>query len=374
MSDNSILIIGAGPLGLSCALMLAGSGIRARVVDARPSPGQDGRMLALSEGSRQILARLHAWPEGATPIEHIHISQQGGFGRATLHAHDHGLAALGQVLPAADLAHHLLRACDAAGIAIEYGVRIASVTTDAHTAQAHCADGRVMEARLLVRAEGSVEETTRLIERDYQQDAILCSATPAKPHGQTAFERFTPQGPFALLPMGAGFSVVATAPRAQADALLALPDADFLAMLQNAFGSRVTLTQVGPRSRYPLKLRARREIAGQRVAWLGNAAQTLHPVAGQGFNLALRDAWSLASLIARHPEADPGGPDLLARFSASRRLDRASTIGFTDALIRVFANHDPLLNAARGVGLLGLAMIPPARDFLARRMMFGLRG
>lgn len=379
MSSPNILIVGAGPLGLSLALALRMQGIAARLVDARPAGAgaQDARVLALSEGSRQILQRLGAWPAGASAIEHIHISQQGGFGRTQLAARDYGLPALGYVLPAATLIASLHSACRAAGVEVEHGVSIAATDTEADSITATTHDQRTIEAQLIIRAEGAVgaaNDEHDITTRDYGQDAILCTARPAAPHRGVAFERFTPQGPFALLPLGADYSVVATVPHEESDALLAACDADFLAILQAAFGSRVMLQSIGPRQRYPLKLRYRKSVTAPRTVWLGNAAQTLHPVAGQGFNLALRDVGALVSLLASAPEADPGAAPVLARYEASRKLDRRGTIGFTDFLIRLFANHNPLLNAARGAGLLALDVLPPARDFVARRMMLGARG
>ena len=373
---NDILIIGAGPLGLSLALALKQSGRGARIVDARPAGAgtQDGRVLALSEGSRQILSRLLAFPAQATPIKHIHISQQGGFGRTRLDCSDYGLPALGYVARAADLIAALTDACRHAGIAVEHGVRIGSTQAATGEILATTAEGATLAAQLIIRAEGALGDDDEIASRDYRQDAILCTARPAKPHGGVAFERFTPQGPYALLPLGADYSVVATVPQDESDALLAASDEAFLARLEAAFGSRVALQSVGPRSRYPLRLRYRKSITAARTVWLGNAAQTLHPVAGQGFNLALRDVWALVSLLATQPDADPGAPALLARYEASRRLDRRGTIGFTDLLIRLFANRNPLLNAARGAGLLALDLLPPARDFVARRMMLGARG
>ena len=380
MSSPKILIVGAGPLGLSLALALRLQGVAARLVDARPAGAgtQDGRVLALSEGSHQILQRLGAWPAGASAIEHIHISQQGGFGRTQLAARDYDLAALGYVLPAATLIESLHTACHAAGIEVEHGVSIAATHSGQDDITATASDQGTSTAQLIIRAEGAVDAAdtadNHITTRDYGQDAILCTATPAAPHRGVAFERFTPQGPFALLPLGADYSVVATVPHAESDALLAASDADFLAILQAAFGSRVVLQSIGPRRRYPLKLRYRKSVTAPRTVWLGNAAQTLHPVAGQGFNLALRDVWALVSLLATKPDADPGAPALLAQYEASRRLDRRGTIGFTDLLIRLFANRNPLLNAARGAGLLALDLLPPARDFVARRMMLGARG
>jgi 2-octaprenyl-6-methoxyphenol hydroxylase len=165
---------------------------------------------------------------------------------------------------------------------------------------------------------------------------------------------------------------VLTCPTADSERIATLNDAGFLALLQERFGPRVTLSSVGPRLVYPLGLRVRRNPVGERAVWIGNAAQTLHPVAGQGFNLALRDIMELADTLT--DAVDPGDAALLARYAARRRLDRTGTVGFTDSLVRLFSNAIPPLLHARGVGLLALDLLPPVRGFLARRMMFGARG
>lgn len=377
--SQDVLIVGAGPLGCALALALHRFGISPRVVDARAGERADSRILALSEGSRQILSRLCSFPSRATSIARIHISQQGGFGRTLIDAKEYGLPALGHVLPAAALTEALREACERAGIAIEYGVNVGHIQAATDHAIAHVIEdnagneARTLRARLVIRAEGSVDDTADATTRDYQQDAIVCLARPDQPHGNLAFERFTASGPFALLPCGEAYSVVVTARRVEADALMAASDADFLATVNAAFSGRVSLQDAGPRARYPLTLRYRKTIAAERTVWLGNAAQTLHPVAGQGFNLALRDAWSLAEWV-NESRADPGSEALLARYAAGRRLDRCGTIGFTDALIRVFANDDPLLRVVRGAGLAALDCLPGLRRFVASRMMLGARG
>ncbi|MDD5298533.1 MAG: FAD-dependent monooxygenase, partial [Rhodocyclaceae bacterium] len=154
--------------------------------------------------------------------------------------------------------------------------------------------------------------------------------------------------------------------------LMAMDDATFLARLQEQFGERLHFVSVEPRFSYPLLLRYRPQPVGPRQAWLGNSAQTIHPVGGQGFNLALRDAWQLADTLLRNG-GDPGAPQLLHLYARRRSLDRRSTIGFTDLLVRTFSNANPLLAAGRGMGLFLLDVLPPLRDFVARRMMYGAR-
>lgn len=225
-----------------------------------------------------------------------------------------------------------------------------------------------------------------MLEHDYGQHALIADIGVAGGHRHTAFERFTPQGPVALLPKGDGYALVHVARPETTDELLALDDKAYLARLQAHIGGRARLTSVGPRQRYPLVLRYRRSTIAQRIVWLGNAAQTLHPVAGQGFNLALRDVWALAeTLLHARDEAmqrsansagapfDAGAPHILATYASGRGLDRLGTIRFTDTLVRVFSNDFAPLRHARGAALFALELLPPLRNFIARRMLFGAR-
>lgn len=372
-----IAIIGGGPAGMALALALAKHGVAAQIFDARPrgAARDDKRILALSHGSRQILEWLGVWPQiAATRIDSIHVSQRGGLGRTRLTAREEGVPALGYVAAAASVGAALDDALAAAQTPFRAKTRVEKVDSFADEVRLHTDDGKAsVPARLVVYAEGAIQadDATGTVTRDYDQQAVICTATPATPHRNLAYERFTPQGPLALLPFGTELAVVYTCPSAQAAALAALPDAEFLARLQEHFGSRLAFTAVSPRHVFPLVLRYRKSPVGPRSVWLGNAAQTLHPVAGQGFNLALRDTWELARTLA--DAADPGDPAVLVRYARARRLDRRGVIGFTDTLIRVFASDDPLLRHARGLGLLALDLLPPVRSFVARRMQFGAR-
>lgn len=381
MQSSDILIVGAGPAGMALGVALAQIGRAPQIVDARAAGAalDDKRILALSHGSRQILQRLGVWARiEATPIRSIHVSQQGGFGRALLHAEDYAVDALGHVAAASSLAGALAERLAQLGVAVRHDCEVTGIAAGAQdVVVSHGApDAQPYAARLVALAEGAVaaDDGGAVVVRDYDQHAVICTATPARPHGGTAFERFTPRGPLALLPYGRDYAVVFTVPAAESEALLALDDAAFLAELQRCIGSRVELVALGARARYPLQLRYRREPVGLRTVWLGNAAQTLHPVAGQGFNLALRDIWDLAEVLAQaEPQDDPGSAALLARYAAARRLDRYGAIGFTDALIRIFANDMGPMRAARGAGLAALDLLPPLKHFLAKRMMFGAR-
>lgn len=355
-------IIGGGPAGMALALALHRGGVASRIVDARPrgAARNDARILALSHGSRLSLEMLGVWQDiPHTPITTIHVSHQGGLGRTVMRASEESVPALGYVLAAGDLAGALDQAISTAGIAYQDG------TPAPEQAQ----------ALLTVHAEGRIEDSENVRTRDYGQHAVICMAQPLAPQRGTAWERFTPAGPVALLPFNDKYAVVLTCPAADSEEIVALDEARFLALLQERFGPRVTMTSVAQRRVYPLGLRVRRNPVGERAVWIGNAAQTLHPVAGQGFNLALRDIMELAdTLTAVNGATDPGDPALLARYAARRRLDRAGTIGLTDGLVRLFSNAIPPLLHVRGAALLALDLFPPARSFLARRMMFGARG
>lgn len=358
---NKIAIVGGGPAGMALALALRRQGVASEIYDARTrgAAKNDRRILALSHGSRQTLESLSVWQRiPHTPIDNIHVSHQGGLGRTRIGAAEENVPALGYVLAAGALAAALDDALAQAGIAVHDEVTIAPACKP--------------DASLVVWAEGAVDAAAGVRTRDYRQHAVICTATPREPHHGTAWERFTPQGPVAALPYGDELAVVLTCAAGESARTAALPDAEFLALLQARFGSRVTFTAVTPRHAYPLGLRYREHAVGEREVWVGNAAQTLHPVAGQGFNLALRDIFELARILG--DAEDPGAPEVLVRYAAARRVDRRATIGFTDTLVRVFSNDNPLIHHARGAGLLAMDLLPPLRSFVARRMLFGARG
>ena len=380
-----IAIAGGGAAGLALALALHRHGLAANIFDAAPAGAGlgDKRILALSHGSAQTLDWLGVWSSlqhKAAPITHIHVSQQGGLGRTRISAAEQGVAALGYVCPAADLVAALLGAAQEKTIAIHHEHRVEEATAT-ETGVRFQAGNKEHTASLLAYAEGAVDNGPHLQQRDYGQHAITCAATLSTPHGGTAWERFTAHGPVALLPLATGedkqteVAVVYTCPTAEAEALQKLDDAAFLRQLNAQFNDRLTVSAASPRYRFPLGLRYRDSTVGLRQVWLGNAAQTLHPVAGQGYNLALRDIRDLARTLAEAgtQEGDLGTTTVLNRYAARRRLDRRSTIGFTDSLVRLFSNDHPLLHHARGAGLLALDLLPPLRSFVANRMMFGAR-
>ncbi|HMA11867.1 MAG TPA: FAD-dependent monooxygenase [Steroidobacteraceae bacterium] len=377
---NDVLIVGAGPVGAVCALALQQQGIFARVLEAQPADARaDSRTLALAHGSRLILERLGVWDklQDVTPITRIHISQRGALGVARLDAVEIGVPALGYVLPYAVLTVALKQALLDAGIAVEYGVAVDRIDSGAEVATLHTADGRTLAAPLVAVADGGRGDHAPVakFERDYDQMAVVCDVETELPHANQAFERFTPEGPAALLPKGKAYALVWTARSADAQRIAALPDGEFLAALQHHFGGRQGLfLRASPRKTFPLRLAYTGSEAADRVVRIGNAAQTLHPVAGQGFNIGLRDAWEMASLCGDTPHEALGNAAMLAAYARGRRTDVLAGLGFTDFLVRTFSNDFAPLRHARGLGLLALEALPPLKTFVARRMMFGARG
>jgi 2-octaprenyl-6-methoxyphenol hydroxylase len=377
-----ILIIGAGPVGMTLQLALAAGGQKSLLLDRRPQQSQqnDPRALALSHGARQLLEQINAWPtRAATPIETIHISQKGGFGRTLIDRADYQLAALGYVVRYRDLAAAL--ATQLSADALLDSVEILDITaTENHVTVSlrHAGVLRKIQATLLIHAEGTPGDDPAVKVSDYHQHAVIAEITPQPGHQHRAWERFTPDGPLALLPLGNEYSVVFTLPPAKADAVMAMDDANFTAALQSQFGTRMGFTKPGPRSRFPLFLRMREKLAQGNEIWIGNAAQTLHPVSGQGFNLGIRDAWQLSEILLKNGvdrdlKGVPRWDSSLTTYAASRRLDRQGSAFFTDQIVRAFSNDFGPLKLARGLGLLALDICPPARHFVAKRMIWGAR-
>jgi 2-octaprenyl-6-methoxyphenol hydroxylase len=377
---NEILVVGAGPVGAVCALALRQFDVPVRVVEAQVEDARgDSRTLALAQGARLILERLGVWGRLAqiTPITRIHISQRGALGATRLDAQEIGVPALGYVLSYAELTAALKQALHAADVEVAYGVAVEGVDAGAAAATVRTADGQARATALAVIADGGRGGTALppWIDVEYDQAAVVCEVRTELPHAGQAYERFTPMGPAALLPKGDRYALVWTAPRADAERIAALPDDTFLAELYRHFGGRQGLfVEAGPRKTFPLRLAYTGSAARDHVVRIGNAAQTLHPVAGQGFNIGLRDAWELASLCADTAPEARGSAAMLAAYARGRRADVLGGLGFTDFLVRVFSNDDPLARHARGLGLIALEALPPLKTFVARRMMFGARG
>jgi 2-octaprenyl-6-methoxyphenol hydroxylase len=383
-----IAIVGGGMVGASLAVALAPLGLKIALIEAIPhdsatQPSFDERTTALSNGSRRILETLGVWPAvatAATPIRKIHVSDQGRFGFARIDAAEQGLAAMGYVVPNRALGQALWTRLPAgAGMQVYCPAQVSRIQAgeDAVTLEITQAGAPVaITARLVVAADG-VQSAVRgafgvaAEVRDYEQTAVITTVLPQRFHDHVAYERFTGSGPLALLPLEGGrCALVLTLSRAMADSALAWSDQEFLAELQRRFGFRLgRFLKVGRRVPYPLSLTRAAHTSAARCAIIGNAAQGLHPVAGMGFNLGLRDVASLAELIAeRRQEAafDAGTPGLLAEYDAWRAADRGGVIAFTDGLIRLFASPSGVVRRLRSAGLLAFDLLPPAKAALSR--------
>jgi len=346
-AEVDVLIRGAGPVGCALALALQGSRLRVSLFDpsfAQPIKGF--RPIALSYASRLILERVGAWPAlAATPIETVLVTQQGGFGRTRLEARDAGVPALGYVTEYAPLLEALRKRVEEARV--EIAQQPATPLCEVH-------------------AEGSAADAQ---EKRYSHDALVTRVQLAEPAGTTAHERFTPEGPLALLPHAGRFALIWSASPERVRRLAEMPAEAFLAELASATGRLPAPVAVEQRMVRPLTLRVRPARIAERAVYIGNAAQTLHPVAGQGLNLGLRDAWELAQILRAAP--DPGDAATLARYSARRRLDAAATVRVTDLLARAFLGPGRLARSARGAALTLLDVLPMPRRFFARRMIYG---
>ena len=383
--NHDIAIIGGGPVGAALALALRGSKLKVCVLEARPAnaASSDARALALSYGSRLLLARLGVWDalRDVSDIRTIHISQRQSFGRAVLHAAGLNVPELGYVLPYPALQDALTDALKCSDVASIYGASVTQLHGDTDSATiAYQQDGNEhsLHARLAVVADGGklLAQQFPPEVHDYGQSALITHITCSEPQPDTAFERFTPQGPLALLPFKEGYELVWTAPHQAAQEMLAWDDAKFLRELHQHFGDRVgEFLTVAKRTCFPLGLRrALQQTPMPHTVLLGNAAQTLHPVAGQGFNMGLRDAWELAQEILDAAPETLGSEAMLAAYRAHRRTDREAGIRFTDGLVRLFSNDLPLVSTGRAAALSALDCLPFVKKFVAKRMMFGANG
>lgn len=384
-----LLVAGGGMVGASLALALAPLGLRVALVEAEPLPadaparGGDDRSIALANGSTRVFAALGVWEamrREATPIRRIHVSERGRFGAARIDAAAQNLAALGWVVPQHTIAGALRTALRRHPGIVTIAPATAESTTlerDARTLQVRTADDeRELRGRLLVAADGAGSALRSAAgidaERwDYQQVAIVSTLTAQKFHDHVAYERFTPEGPIALLPLADGrCGLVWTRSPTDAEATLGLDDRAFIEAFQQSFGMRLgRFLQVGPRRAWPLAMTRAERHTGPRLALVGNAAQGLHPVAGQGFNLGLRDAVSLAETIVDLREEgilDAGDEQLLDRYRAWREQDSGRISAFTDGLVRLFGSPLGSVRTLRGLGLLAFDAMPPAKDALAR--------
>jgi 2-octaprenyl-6-methoxyphenol hydroxylase len=386
-----VAICGGGLVGASLALALRGLELDVRLIEAFPvdsasQPSFDERTTALGNGSRRIFESLGVWGAmagHAAQIRDIHVSDAGRFGFARLEASEFGQEALGYVVPNRVIGRALWQALRASDdIRVQVPARVESATFDDGNATLTVDAGGVkslLAPRLVVAADGAhsavrdaagLEATTT----DYRQTAIVCSLRTDQPPDGIAYERFTRDGPMALLPLQAPWRALVWAVATEdAPALLALSPTEFMARWQRGFGFRAgRAREVGARGSYPLTLTRAERVTAPRCVLLGNASQALHPVAGQGFNLALRDAAVLAEVLAaglrgtRAAERDAGDRALLDRFASARSGDRSAMLGFTDGLVRLFSSRKPGMAPLRDAGLLLFDVLPPAKRALSR--------
>ena len=395
--EADVLIVGGGLAGSTLAHALALTPLTTVLVEARdPSqleqPSFDGRATALANGSQRILASLGLWEKvaaDAEPIRSIHISECGRFGAARLNAQEEGVAALGYTLENRILGAALWRALDAAdGFTCLAPAKLSSLTVgdDRVEAEVTTASERLsIVAKVVVAADGANSQVRRELaiatyEDSYEQQALILNCATEIPHAGRAFERFTQDGAVAFLPLSADrVAVVWTLSHQEASRVAALEDEAFRRELQAAFGYRLgRITRTGSRVAYPLARLRSAAVIGSRAVLIGSAAVNLHPIAGQGFNLALRDVASLAESFTERLDGqrmadDPGSAEVLDRYQRWRERDQKRVAALTHGLIRLFGYGTWPLAASRGMGLMAFDLVPGAKAALARQTM-GLSG
>ncbi|BAN51173.1 2-octaprenyl-6-methoxyphenyl hydroxylase [Metapseudomonas resinovorans] len=387
MQRSQVAIIGGGLVGASLALALQ-EGARARgwkIVLIEPfapgdsfQPSYDARSSALSFGSRQIYERLGLWQaiaRRAEPILQIHVSDRGRFGAARLAALEEGVPALGYVVENAWLGQCLWQALDEDVVTWHCPAEVVGMQALEDGYRLTLNDETQLDCDLAVLADGGrsgLRERLGIGVRrtPYRQTALIANVSPLEAHRGQAFERFTDEGPMALLPLPENrCALIWSRPGDDAERLARLDERRFLDELQDNFGYRLgAFQQVGARHLYPLELVAAEEQVRSNLVVLGNAAHSLHPIAGQGYNLSLRDAQALAEALLASSKA-PGDFATLQGYLQRQRLDQNLTVGFSDQVTRLFSNAEPLLTAGRNLGLLGLDLLPPAKRWFARQAM-----
>ncbi|MFB5745440.1 2-octaprenyl-6-methoxyphenyl hydroxylase [Cedecea sp. S5-13] len=386
----SVIIVGGGMAGATLALAISTltrgklpvSLIEAVAPDSTAHPGFDARAIALAKGTCQQLDRIGIWPaiaDCATAIKTVHVSDRGHAGFVTLEAEDYQIDALGHVVELHDIGLRLFGLLrKAPGVTLHCPQRVASFSRNEHRVNVVLDNGVELQGNVLVAADGTRSKLAAQCgvtwqPQSYHQVAVIANVTTSEPHNGRAFERFTEHGPIAMLPMSDGRCSLVWCHALEARAEVeSWSEAEFCQQLQRAFGWRLgKITHAGVRHHYPLALTTASQTVSHRLALVGNAAQTLHPIAGQGFNLGLRDVMSLAEGLAQaHATGtDVGSFPVLAAWQQRRAADKAATIGVTDGLVQLFANRWAPLVAGRNLGLMAMEHFTPARDVLAQRTL-----
>jgi 2-octaprenyl-6-methoxyphenol hydroxylase len=382
-----VAIVGGGLVGLSLAAALAGSRLSVLAIEAEPppqpaAPRWDERNFALARASVLALGRLGVWPavEGeANPIRHVHVSTRGEFGAVRIHAREHALDALGHTVPArvlaAALEQHVARL---PGLTRLRPARVLGMAPGdaANRLDLDSADGRVqVEARVVVAADGTASTLRGLAgigteTTDYGQTALVTTLATARAHEDWAYERFTADGPIAALPLAGGRVGFIWSQADQAAArTAALDDQAFLAAAREAFGAKLGgFVRTGRRQPWKLARVQAERLVGERIVLVGNAAQTLHPIGAQGFNLGLRDALALAARVVAAVD-DPGAASVLALYAADRAADRDGTIGWSDGMVRLSSRQAPAVSALRSFGTLAVEHLPGIKHGFAQALM-----
>jgi 2-octaprenyl-6-methoxyphenol hydroxylase len=387
--DYDLLIVGGGLAGNCLALALKNSGLKIAIIEAQEremlqTAALGDRALALAAGTVDALKALNLWQgveHAATPIEQIHISDKGHFGKTRLSAQKENVTALGYVITARDLETHIAdQVAMAENVTVYCPARLMGLMADENAAFAslkHNDESLNFTAKLVVGADGGQSSVRQLLNidqqvSDYGQTALVTTIIASKPHKNVAYERFTSSGPLALLPMGTHhFAVVWTRTTEEAEALMLGSEVNFTEQLQQCFGWRLgKLNITRPRREFPLSLIRAEAMISKRAVIIGNAAHQLHPVAGQGFNLGLRDVIVLAEMVQKQNETgDIGATEFLKHYAQIRQADQSRTINFTDTVVRLFSNEWLALAAVRNVGLALLDVLPFAKTILARHAM-----
>jgi len=392
-ADYDVVIAGGGLAGNCLAMALKDTDLRIAIVEAVPraqllASAAGDRALALAAGTVNMLEALGLWQgisHAATAIKHIHISDQGHFGKVRLSAEQERVTALGFVITARDLEGHIANLVEHSGITLLTPARVTGMMAaqdEINVSIKHDQEPVVVSAKLLVGADGGNSSVRKLLnitqqQTDYGQTALVTTVKTSLANRNTAYERFTTSGPLALLPVGSHESaVVWTRTDEDAQNLMAGSETDFLAELQQCFGYKLgEFTLSAPRTIFPLQLIRAEQMIAERTVLIGNAVHQLHPVAGQGFNLGLRDVVLLAEMLLQlqGTGTDIGSESVLAAYAKARIQDHDRTIRFTDNVVRIFSKEWLMLAAARNLGLAVLDHLPVAKNLLAKHAM-GLAG